>query len=176
MILKLINKVYSIILQLEYKALQSRYIAIDRTARFGVAYSGRIKILHPHNLNVGKYTVINPDSLLDCAGGIKIGAYCHFGRGLTIYSSNHNFRSDQYIPYGLSDIIRPVIIEDFVWIGANVSICPGVTIGEGAVIGMGSVVTKDVEPMNISAGNPAKEIGMRNVSEFHKLKAAEKFQ
>ena len=55
----------------------------------------------------------------------------------------------------------PIIIEDDVWIGANAIILSGVTIGEGAIIGAGSVVTKNVEPYTIFAGNPAKKIKMR---------------
>ena len=55
----------------------------------------------------------------------------------------------------------PIIFEDDVWIGANAIILSGVTIGEGAIIGAGSVVTKNVEPYTIFAGNPAKKIKMR---------------
>jgi acetyltransferase-like isoleucine patch superfamily enzyme len=173
--LTLLNKCYRIILSAEYLVLKAKNVNIDPTVRFGVAYPGRLKILHSKKLRVGKHTVINPDSVLDCAGSISIGAYCHLGRGLTIYSTNHDFRSEEYIPYGKTNIIKPVIIEDFVWIGANVSICPGVTVGEGAVIGMGAVVTKDVEPLHIYGGNPAKLIGVRKAAEYYALKAARKF-
>jgi acetyltransferase-like isoleucine patch superfamily enzyme len=55
--------------------------------------------------------------------------------------------------------IKPVVIQDKVWIGLNVVILKGVTIGEGAVVGAASVVTKDVEPWTIVAGNPARPIG-----------------
>ncbi len=52
----------------------------------------------------------------------------------------------------------PVVIEDHVWIGFNLAILKGVTMGKGAIIGAGSVVTKDVEPFTVVAGNPAKII------------------
>lgn len=55
-------------------------------------------------------------------------------------------------------VFRPIRIEDKVWLGANVTICPGVTIGKGAVIAAGAVVTKDVEPRSIVGGVPAKLI------------------
>jgi maltose O-acetyltransferase len=58
---------------------------------------------------------------------------------------------------------RPIVIEDDVWIGARVTILGGVNIGTGAVIGAGSVVTKNVPPYAIVAGNPAKLIRYRNV-------------
>lgn len=53
---------------------------------------------------------------------------------------------------------RPIVVENDVWIAANVVILPGVTIGEGAVVGAGSVVTKDVVPFTAVAGNPARII------------------
>jgi len=56
------------------------------------------------------------------------------------------------------DCPRPVVIEDAVWIGANSIILPGVTIGRGSVIGSGSVVTGDIPPMVLAAGNPARVV------------------
>lgn len=60
----------------------------------------------------------------------------------------------------------PIVIEDNVWIAANVVVLPGVTIGEGAVVGAGSVVTKDVEPYALVAGNPARKV--RSIDNRHK--------
>ncbi|MDE6407021.1 MAG: hypothetical protein K2K48_06295 [Anaeroplasmataceae bacterium] len=53
---------------------------------------------------------------------------------------------------------KPVIIGDKTWLGANVTVLPGVTIGEGAVIGAGSVVTKDIPPYTVAVGNPCKVV------------------
>ena len=75
---------------------------------------------------------------------MKIGAYFHTGRGLTIFSSNHKYDNDNFIPYDSVSINKPVIIKDFVWLGSNVTIVPGVTIGEGVVVGAGAVVTRDI--------------------------------
>ena len=108
-------------------------------------------------------------------GGVRIGKYFHPGRGLTIFSTNHNYNSDKLIPYDEIDIPKPVVIKDFVWCGANVTILPGVTIGEGAVIGAGSVVTKDVPDYAVVAGNPAKVIKYRDIEKFKKLKKEGKF-
>ncbi|WP_442862504.1 DapH/DapD/GlmU-related protein [Bacillus sp. USDA818B3_A] len=74
------------------------------------------------------------------------------------------------IPYDLKNIRKPIIIEVNSWIGQRAIILPGVTIGEGAVVGAGSVVTKDVEPCSIVGGNPAKHIKYRDKDVYYKLK------
>ena len=61
-------------------------------------------------------------------------------------------------------ICKPIIIHDDVWIGSNVTILPGITIGHGAVIAAGSIVTKDVEPFSIVAGIPARKMRMRKIN------------
>ena len=109
------------------------------------------------------------------AGEVKIGRYFHTGRGLTIFSSNHNYEGDNYIPYDNDSILLPVVIEDFVWCGPNVTIMPGVTIGEGAVIGGGSVVAKDIPKYAVAVGNPAKVVKYRNIEKFEKMKAEGRF-
>jgi maltose O-acetyltransferase len=58
---------------------------------------------------------------------------------------------------------RPVVVEDHVWIGTRATILPGVTVGRGAVVATGSVVTKDVAPLDIVGGVPARPIGRRNI-------------
>jgi len=71
----------------------------------------------------------------------------------------------------------PVEIEDYVFIGPRVIILPGVKVGRGAVVAAGAVVTKDVEPMAIVGGVPAKEIGKRELAELnYKLGRARLFQ
>lgn len=118
---------------------------------------------------------LKSDTFIECSGGVKIGRYFHVGRGLTIFSSNHNFLSDEAIPYDETDISKPVEIGDCVWIGANVSIVPGVTIGEGAIVGMGAVVTRDVPVGAIVGGNPANVIGYRDMETYARLMHEGKF-
>ena len=118
---------------------------------------------------------LKSDTFIECSGGVYIGRYFHTGRGLTIFSTNHFYKSDKFIPYGIEDISLPVVIEDCVWIGANVTIIPGVCIGEGAVIGMGSVVTKNVPAGAVMGGNPAIVIGERNMELYKQLKNQGRF-
>lgn len=113
---------------------------------------------------------LKSDTLIECSGGVSIGRYFHTGRGLTIFSTNHNYNSAVSIPYDAVEIVRPVIIKDFVWCGSNVTIVPGVTIGEGVVIGAGTVVTKDVPDYAIIGGNPHQVIKYRDIETFNSLK------
>lgn len=128
------------------------------------------QINYPQNLTIENGTVINGYCYINAFGGVKIGRFCHIGKGLTVFSHNHNYESKLSIPYDVSEIKAPVIIKDFVWCGANVTIVPGVTVGEGVVIGSGTVVTKDVPDYAIIGGNPHRIIKYRDIEMFKKLK------
>jgi acetyltransferase-like isoleucine patch superfamily enzyme len=106
---------------------------------------------------------------INCTGGVHIGRYFHVGRNLTIYSTEHKFRDSNYIPYSKTPIAKPVVIEDFVWIGSNVTILPGVRVGQGAIIAAGSVVADSVSPLTIVGGVPARVIGTRDERQFNEL-------
>lgn len=114
-------------------------------------------------------------TFIECTGGVEIGRYFHTGRGLTIFSTNHNYDGEVAIPYDAENILKAVKIGDFVWCGANVTIMPGVNIGEGAVVGGGAVVTKDIPDYAVVGGNPAKIIKYRNIDKFLELKKEGKF-
>lgn len=123
------------------------------------------------NFSIDSTSHIKSDTFIECGGGVTIGKYFHVGRGLTIFSSDHNYNSDKKIPYDELMYKKPVTIGDFVWCGANVTILPGILIGRGVVVGAGSVVTKNVPDYAIVAGNPAKIIGKRDRDIFEKLYA-----
>lgn len=87
-------------------------------------------------------------------GGVEIGNDVFIGPKVNLISLNHVVNPEKRSStYG-----RRIVIEDKVWIGINSTILPGVRIGFGAIVGAGSVVTKDVEPLTIVAGNPARAI------------------
>lgn len=113
---------------------------------------------------------------MDCklfgeGGGISIGTGSILSHQVQIFSRNHLYDSIdlKYIPYDNRFISKKVTIGKYVWIGANAIILPGVNIGDGAVIGAGSVVTKDVPKYAIVGGNPAKIIKYRNEDVFNEL-------
>lgn len=131
---------------------------------------------NPYNyFTIDNTSHLKSNTYIECSGKVVIRKYFHTGRGLSILTSNHDYRSTDYIPYGYVNIEKPVIIDDFVWCGSNVTILPGVHIGEGAVIAACSVVTKNIPDYAIVAGNPAKIINYRNIEVFKKLKNEKKF-
>lgn len=106
------------------------------------------------NTKIGKGTFINMGCSFQDWGGIEIGDKCLIGHNCTICTVNHSQNPDNR-----GDMIcSPVKIGNKVWVGANVTILPGVSIGDGAIIAAGAVVTKDVEPATIVGGVPAKKI------------------
>lgn len=152
-----------------------RYTNIHRSVRFASAFPGLIRIIEPDKCSIGRGSVLNAQAVLHCEGRIVIGRYVHMGHGLSVYSSNHDHRSAEQIPYGNINVKKTVVIEDCVWIGSNVSIVPGVRIGEGAIIGMGAVVTRDVPAGEIVGGNPARSIGRRDMEVYQRLKNLQQF-
>lgn len=106
------------------------------------------------NIHLGKNVFINSGCKFQDQGGIYIGDDVLIGHNVVIATLNHeldpNKRGDLYP--------SPVRIEEKVWIGANATILPGVKVGSGAVVAAGAVVSKDVEPMTIVGGVPAKVI------------------
>jgi maltose O-acetyltransferase len=100
--------------------------------------------------------------------GARIGADVMLGPDVIILCRNHQFRDPDLPPraQGTSEPDPPVI-EDGAWLGARVIVLPGRRIGAGAVVGAGSVVSRDVEPYSIVAGNPVRVIGSRRPEPAH---------
>jgi len=106
--------------------------------------SGRIEI--------GNRTFINYGSSIAARASVKIGSDCHLGH-YTFVMDNDQHDVARHMELPPSD---PVIVEDHVWIGSKAIILPGVRSGSRAVIGAGSIVTKDIPPGCVAAGNPAR--------------------
>ena len=127
------------------------------------------------NLIIGDNVRIGEKSRLSAIGGITIGNNVSLGPEVLIWTSNHNYENPEKLPYDEKSKLKPVKIEDNVWIGARVCITPGVTIGEGAVIAMGAVITKDVPQCAVVGGNPAKVLKYRNIEKYNQLKVENKY-
>lgn len=108
------------------------------------------------NIHIGRNFVGNFNlSILDEAT-VTIGDNVLIGPGSTLTTITHALLPDQRAE-GIMQA-RPITIGDNAWLGANVTVLPGVTIGEGAVIGAGSVVTRSIPPMTVAVGNPCRPI------------------
>lgn len=114
---------------------------------------------------------VNPGLVVNGEGGARFGDHVHLGHNVRIITANHNFRDTTELPYDDTRLRGDVVIGDCVWIGDNVVIVPGVTVGEGAILAAASVVTRDVEPMAIVGGAPAEVIGHRDKEQYAKLRA-----
>ncbi|MFF2890551.1 acyltransferase [Paenibacillus sp. NPDC057967] len=125
---------------------------------------------NPENMSIGHNVYIGHESYFACVGGLTIEDNVIIGPRVSIHTSNHRYEDAYTLPYDGVSIKRPVYIESNVWIGGHVTIIPGVRIGEGAVIGLGSVVTKDVPKCAVVGGNPAKIIKYRDQEHYERLK------
>ncbi|MEM9324883.1 MAG: acyltransferase [Bacteroidota bacterium] len=112
-------------------------------------------------LRVGNDSNIGPYCYRGCSGQIDIGSNVMMSPRVSIYAENHNFGETDR-PMKNQGVTRQFVkIEDDCWIAANSVILAGVTVGEGSIVAAGSVVTKDVPPFSIVAGNPATVIKKR---------------
>ena len=128
-----------------------------RSCPASVSIQLHCRFLHAPGISIDERSVINFGSLLDGRRyPIVIGADVSIGPEAAILTLGHDPRSPEFADRG-----GPVTIADRAWIGYRALVLPGVCIGEGAVVGAGSVVTRDVPPYAIVAGNPARVIGER---------------
>lgn len=135
-----------------------------------VYISESVSIMAPEKLHIGDDTGIFPGCVVQAVGGCQIGKGCQIASGTIILTTEHVHSGAETLPHGLWRYVKPVIIEDYVWIASGVFISPGLRIGEGAIIGMGSVVVQDVPPRAIVMGNPARVVMYRSEEEFLRLR------
>ena len=111
-------------------------------------------------LKIGKGVFINSNLLAMALGGITIGDHARIAANVQLLSNNHD-------PYDLDVLTcKPVEIGAYAWLGAGVTVLPGVRIGRHAVVGAASVVTKDVPDYAVAVGNPARVIKMLDKEKF----------
>ncbi|MCA9370020.1 MAG: acyltransferase [Pseudomonadales bacterium] len=126
------------------------------------------RIYDPRHITIGDDTLIGERATLDgrkqlpdSTGGLRIGSHVDIASEVMIWTSEHDVHASD-----MRAIEEKVIIEDYVFIGPRSIILPGVTVGKGAVIAAGSIVTKDVPAGSIVAGTPAKEIAERALKQY----------
>lgn len=114
------------------------------------------------NVKIGKNVVIMNGFQCMSAGGLVIEDDVRISLNCTIATNNHDFYDRDVLT------CKPVRIKRNAWLGVNVTILPGVTIGENAIIGAGAVVTKDIPDNAVAVGNPAKVVKYLDAEKFNK--------
>ena len=131
----------------------------------GTLMLGPIHFHYGSHTSIGSRCFMNFNFTVQDDAKVSIGDHCNFGPNVTIVTPLHPMlpreRRGMVCADGVERFLcyaRPVVIGDDCWFGANVVVCPGVTIGSGCVIGAGSVVTRDIPPLTFAAGTPARVI------------------
>lgn len=169
-ILKKVTKFFYLTVGMYIPTLKNSYKGLAQRIRFFLAkgflnHCGRRVNIQPKaivasNVSIGDYSGIGRKCFIQ--GYVTIGNHVMMGPEVLIYTQNHRFSDAQknIDEQGFSPV-KEVKIGNNVWIGARVIILPGVSIGEGAVIGAGTVVSKDVPPFTVFVGNPGKVVKKR---------------
>ena len=144
---------------------------LARNMKFGDNVTiGRFAMIRPsgyyqgevgEGLIVGNHSAIGPLNYIGPSGKIVIGNHVMLGPNVSMSAENHLFDNPEQTIKSQGVVRKGITIEDDVWIGSGAMIMDGVTIGQGSVVAAGSVVTKDVPPLSIVGGVPAKVIKMR---------------
>ena len=135
-----------------------RYIYKIDISNNAVIYSD-CEIRDPGFLHIGKGSIIGNNSILDARAGLEIKDNVCLASNVSIWTMQHDYRDPEF--RCMPGHFGPVVIEDRAWIGPNVIILHDVTIGEGAVVAAGAVVTKSIPPYTLVGGIPARKIGER---------------
>ena len=122
----------------------------------GVVIKPRVNIHFPWKLNVGDFTWIGEEVFILNFEPVIIGAHCCISQRAFLCTGNHDYRQPE-MPY----CNQPITVEDGAWVGAQVFVAPGVTIGTEAIIAAGSVVTKNQPEHMVCGGNPCSPIKAR---------------
>jgi len=154
----MLNTQYKWMRHIRYVYWKNRKTNLGKEVRF----SFNLKFIRPENITIGGCSKILNNVIIDGRGSVTIGANTQVGFESIILTGNHNiYKADTAIVnQGMN--YKPVVIGNDVWLGTRVIVLPGVTIGDGAIIGAGSVVTKDIKSGTICGGVPAKLIRKRD--------------
>ena len=117
----------------------------------GLVIKNEVRIKSPWFLTIGDNCWLGECCWIDNLDRVTIGSNVCISQGAMLLTGNHDYKVPT-MPYRNA----PITIEDGAWIGANSTVCPGVTVGENAILAVGSVATKDLEANGVYQGNPAE--------------------
>ena len=117
-----------------------------------------VRIWLPRHLEMGEHSCVGPGVNCYNIAKIKIGKNSVVSQYSTLCTASHDFNDPSF-----ALTAAPITINEYSWIGANAIILPGISVGAGSIVGMGSVLTCTIGENEIFAGNPAKKIGTREL-------------
>ena len=126
----------------------------------GVIIKPGVNIKYPWRLKVGDHTWIGERVWIDNLADIRIGANCCLSQGAMLLTGNHDYKKPTF-----DLMVQEIVLEDGAWVGAKTVVTPGVTVGNHAVLAVGSVASQDLEPYTIYRGNPAVAVKKRKMTE-----------
>jgi maltose O-acetyltransferase len=155
-----------------YKATRENAYRPEEFLHYGrnVRIEAGVEITAPERLYIGDNVGISQRCVISAVGGCHIGQGGQIGGETIIFTMDHQYTGGESLPYDSVRLVKPVYIEDYVWVGLRACIAPGVRIGEGAIVGLGSIVLQDVPPLAIVAGNPAQVLSYRSKPDYERLK------
>lgn len=125
----------------------------------GVVLKPGINIKYPWKLSIGDNTWIGERVWIDNLARVDIGKNVCLSQGAFLLTGNHDYSSTSF-----DLMVRDIVLEDGVWIGAKAIVCPGVRCGSHAVLSAGSVASGSLEPYSIFQGNPAGKVRDRKIT------------
>ena len=126
----------------------------------GVVIKPSVSVKYPWKLSIGDYTWIGEEVWIDNLDQVTIGSHVCISQGALILCGNHNYKVPSF-----DLMVKPIIIEDGVWIGAKSTVTQGVTCHSHAVLSVQSLANKDLEAYSIYQGVPAVKIRERKIDE-----------
>ena len=126
----------------------------------GLVLKPRVNIHFPWNLVIGDHVWIGEGAWIDNLDSVIIGDHCCVSQGALLICGNHDYTK---ITFDL--VVKPIVLEDGVWIGAKSVVCPGVVARTHAILTAGSTISKDMQAYSIYRGNPAEKVKSRDIKE-----------
>jgi putative colanic acid biosynthesis acetyltransferase WcaF len=124
----------------------------------GVVIKPCVNIKYPWHLTIGNYVWIGENVWIDNLGKVVIGDNCCLSQGAFLLCGNHDYTKPAF-----DLMVKPIVLEEGVWIGARAIVCPGVICKTHAVLSVASVATGTLEPYGIYTGNPAAWVKERTI-------------